>query len=68
MKELTTRWEEVLPYSQYYDHLSEQERAEVTKKITEFYFGNDTSPVKLNNPEALINVRHYTQRMHESEA
>jgi hypothetical protein len=39
--ELSKKWEEIIPLTFYFDHLSDEERTEMSVKIYDFYFKKD---------------------------
>lgn len=59
MNDLIDKWDNILPHSFYYNHLNENQRNEITKKINEFYFGNETFPDTKNKAKSLIDVRFF---------
>lgn len=62
--DLISTWNERLPNSFGYGHLSITEREEITRKINYFYFGSESTPTNRLDRNSLIEVKRCSIRIY----
>ena len=57
LDDLIKKWNEILPYSFYYNHLDAMSQIKITNMLNKFYFGNEAvSDAMRTNKKGLIDV------------